>query len=197
MILSAITLFASVKKYSLKFKTSNKIFIKYFSISTIPILITFGYFLATGILKFGPRTVTMNAFSDRFTQWSYAFLDPKWFKGIGLTAKFVIDDIGDTTYTSLLDPHNLYLSTSLNLGMLSGLMMLLSAILTLIFVTRKLSSINNDYCFYLLIFAIILISPIGGSMFSINNIYDRTAWIALSFIFLEDKSRKLTKKINE
>ena len=64
------------------------------------------------------------------------------------------------------------------------IIMLIGTIIVLFKLISGLSVINQDYCFYLLVFSIILISPIGGSMFSLNNIYDRTAWLALSFIFL-------------
>ena len=157
---------------------------------------TLGYFLALGIFSFGPRVTTINDFFDRFQQWGYAFIDPKWFKGIGLGAKFISDEVGETIYTHFLDPHNLYLSTLLNLGILSGLVMLIFAFFALIFIIKKLRVMDEDYCYYLLVFSAILSSPIGGSMFSINNVYDRIIWISLSFIFFGDLNKKnITSRI--
>ena len=191
LVLTLITLFANGYKYKLKFKSNNKSIFRNISLGTTPFIAILGYFMTTGLLTFGPRLRTQNAFNDRFTQWSYAFIDPKWFEGIGLTAKFVLDDVGETAYTHFLDPHNLYLSTALNLGMLSGLIMFIGTIIILFNLISGLSIINQDYCFYLLVFSIILISPIGGSMFSLNNIYDRTAWVSLSFLFLPINSKSI------
>ena len=184
LIITAITLFSKVGEFKFKFKTNNKSIFKKFSIFAYPIFGILGYYISSGVLNYGPRIKTQNAFDDRLTQWSYAFIDPKLTEGIGLSAKFVLDSAGDTKYTHFLDPHNLYLTTLLNLGILTGLIMFIFMIFTLIYVLRKLKYMNYDYCFYLLIFSIILISPIGGSMFSLNNFYDRVAWISLSFIFL-------------
>ena len=195
-ILTVISLFSKGNKLDLKFRTNNKTFFKKLSIFTTPFLATLGYFLALGIFSFGPRVTTINAFFDRFQQWGYAFIDPKWFKGIGLGAKFISDEVGETIYTHFLDPHNLYLSTLLNLGILSGLVMLIFAFFALIFIIKKLRVMDEDYCYYLLVFSAILSSPIGGSMFSINNVYDRIIWIALSFIFFGDLNKKnITSRI--
>ena len=194
-ILTIISLFSKGNKLELKFRTNNKIFFKKLSIFTAPFLGILGYFIALGIFNFGPRVTTINAFFDRFQQWGYAFIvNPKWFEGIGLGAKFVLDEFGDTSYTHFLDPHNLYLSTLLNLGILSGLVMFIFAIFTLIFLIKKLRVMDYDYCYYLLVFSAILLSPIGGSMFSINNIFDRIIWIALSFIFFDDLNKKIILK---
>ncbi len=191
-ILTTISLFSKGGQLKLKFKTSNKTFFKKLSIFTAPLLGTLGYFIALGIFSVGPRETTMDAFYDRFQQCGYAFVDPKWFEGIGVGAKFVLDEVGETSYTHFLDPHNLYLSTLLNLGILSGIVMFISALFALVFIIKKLRVMDSNYCYYLLVFSAILISPIGGSMFSINNVYDRIVWIALSFIFLDESYKKIT-----
>ena len=72
--------------------------------------------------------------------------------------------------------------------------MFIFAIFTLIFLIKKLRVMDYDYCYYLLVFSAILLSPIGGSMFSINNIFDRIIWIALSFIFFDDLNKKIILK---
>ena len=185
-VLTIICVFSKVNQLGLKFRTNNKTFFKKLSIVTTPFLGTLGYFIALGIFSVGPRVTTINAFYDRFQQWGYAFIDPKWFDGIGLGAKFISDEVGETTYTHFLDPHNLYLSTLLNLGILSGIVMFIAALSTFIFLIKKLRVMDCNYCYYLLVFSAILVSPIGGSMFSINNVYDRIIWIALSFIFLDE-----------
>ena len=194
-ILTIISLFSKGNQLRLKFRTNNKTFFKKISIFTTPFLGTLGYFLALGIFSFGPRVTNINAFYDRFQQWGYAFVDPKWFEGIGLGAKFIADEAGETIYTHFLDPHNLYLSTLLNLGVLSGLVMLIFSFLALIFLVKKLRVMDYDYCYYLLVFSAILNSPIGGSMFSLNNVYDRILWIALSFIFFDLSKKNIPYKI--
>ena len=194
-ILTIISLFSKGNQLKLKFRTNNKTFFKQISIFTTPFLGTLGYFLALGIFSFGPRVTNINAFYDRFQQWGYAFVDPKWFEGIGLGAKFIADEAGETIYTHFLDPHNLYLSTLLNLGVLSGLVMLIFSFLALIFLVKKLRVMDYDYCYYLLVFSAILNSPIGGSMFSLNNVYDRILWIALSFIFFDLSKKNIPHKI--
>ena len=93
-------------------------------------------------------------------------------------------------YTHFLDPHNLYLSNLLNLGIFFWLVKFISALFALIFLFKKLRVVDCDYCYYLLIFPAILISPIGSSIFSINNVYFRTTWIALPFIFLVESYKK-------
>ena len=189
-LLTIISIFSKGYKLELNFKTNNKSFFKKLSIFIAPFLSILGYLVALGTFNFGPRIKNINGFFDRFQQWGYAFIiNPKWFEGIGLGAKFVLDEFGDTAYTHFLDPHNLYLSTLLNLGILSGLVMLIFALFLLIFLIKKLRVMDYDYCYYLLAFSAILNSPIGGSMFSLNNVYDRIIWIALSFIFLDDLNK--------